>query len=70
MNGIKSCRTNGGKEANFESKRAKNGQFHFNLLAGNKQIIASSEMYKAKDSCRNGIASVMKNSSSKEVKEV
>jgi hypothetical protein len=68
-NGVKSCQTNGSKAANFESKTAKNGQFHFNLLAANKQVIGSSEMYKSTDGCKNGIASVMKNSSSKDVKE-
>ena len=47
--------------AKFELKKAKDGQFHFNLLAGNGQIILSSEMYKAKDSALSGIDSVRKN---------
>ena len=47
--------------AKFEVKVAKNGQFYFNLKAGNGEIILSSEMYKAKTSCMNGIASVKKN---------
>ena len=46
----------------FELKKAKDGQFHFNLLAGNGQIILTSEMYKARKSAENGIASVQKNS--------
>uniref|UniRef100_UPI0038F7E699 YegP family protein n=1 Tax=Streptomyces turgidiscabies TaxID=85558 RepID=UPI0038F7E699 len=46
----------------FELKKAKDGQFHFNLLATNGQVILSSEMYKAKDSALNGIESVKKNS--------
>ena len=45
----------------FELKKAKDGQFYFNLLAGNGQVILSSEMYKAKDSALNGIDSVKKN---------
>lgn len=45
----------------FELKVAKNGDFHFNLLAGNGQIIMSSEMYKSKASAENGIASIKKN---------
>ncbi len=45
----------------FELKKAKDGQFHFNLLATNGQVILSSEMYKAKDSALNGIESVQKN---------
>ena len=45
----------------FEVKVAKNGQFFFNLKAGNGEIILTSEMYKAKASCLNGIESVKKN---------
>ena len=44
----------------FVIKEAKTG-FMFNLKAGNGEIILSSEMYKAKASCMNGIASVKKN---------
>ena len=43
-------------------KKAKNGQFFFNLKAGNGETILSSEMYTTKASCKNGIASVQKNS--------
>ena len=45
----------------FELKSAKSGQFHFNLLAGNGQIILQSEMYESKASALNGIASIQKN---------
>lgn len=45
----------------FELKKAKDGQFYFNLLAGNGEIILTSEMYKAKASAENGIESVRKN---------
>ncbi|MDZ4099844.1 MAG: YegP family protein [Methylophilaceae bacterium] len=48
----------------FELKVAKNGDYHFNLLASNGQIIMSSEMYKSKASAENGIASIKKNSGS------
>ena len=48
----------GGK---FELKTAKSGLFHFNLLAGNGQIIMQSEMYESKASALNGIASIQKN---------
>ena len=48
--------------AKFEIKQAKDGQFYFNLKAGNGQIILTSEMYRAKNSAENGIASVKKNS--------
>ncbi len=47
----------------FEIKTSSNGKFHFNLKAGNGQIILSSEMYEKKPACQNGIESVMKNAS-------
>ncbi|NQD92722.1 YegP family protein [Pseudomonas sp. CrR25] len=46
----------------FHLKKAKDGQFHFNLHAGNGEIILTSELYKAKDSALNGIESVRSNS--------
>lgn len=45
----------------FELKVAKNGKYHFNLLAGNGQIILQSEMYESKSAAENGIASIKKN---------
>ena len=45
----------------FELKKSKNDKYFFNLLAGNGQIIMSSEMYESKASAQNGIASVRKN---------
>ena len=45
----------------FEIKQAKDGQYHFNLKAGNGQVILSSELYKTKAAAENGIASIQKN---------
>jgi uncharacterized protein YegP (UPF0339 family) len=45
----------------FVISTRKNGEFQFNLKAGNGQIILSSEGYKTKASCENGIASVKNN---------
>lgn len=45
----------------FEIFKTKDGQFRFRLVAGNYEPILASESYKAKDSCKNGIASVKKN---------
>ena len=39
----------------------KNGEFQFNLLATNGQVILSSEGYTTKTACLNGIESVKKN---------
>jgi len=38
-----------------------NGEYQFNLVAGNGQKILSSEGYSSKAACENGIASVRKN---------
>jgi uncharacterized protein YegP (UPF0339 family) len=40
----------------------KNGEFQFNLKAGNGQTILASEGYTTKAACMNGIESVQKNS--------
>lgn len=61
MNGVESARKNGGADKNFERRTASNGQFYFVLKAANTQIIGQSEMYAAKASMENGIASVMRN---------
>lgn len=45
----------------FELKKAKDGQFMFNLKAPNGQVILTSELYRAKPSAENGIESVRKN---------
>ncbi|MEL7473634.1 MAG: YegP family protein [Planctomycetota bacterium] len=47
--------------AKFDLKTAKNGQFMFNLKAGNGEVILSSEMYTTKAAAENGIASVKEN---------
>ncbi|SMC84169.1 YegP family protein [Pedobacter nyackensis] len=46
----------------FEITTRKNGEFQFNLKAGNGQVILASEGYSSKGACQNGIESVKKNS--------
>jgi uncharacterized protein len=46
----------------FELDKSKDGQFRFTLKAGNGEVILTSELYKAKPSALNGIASVQTNS--------
>ena len=48
--------------AKFEITTRKNGEFQFNLKAGNGQTILSSEGYSSKAACMNGVESVRKNS--------
>ena len=46
----------------FVITQRKDGEYQFNLKAGNGQVILSSEGYSAKASCTNGIESVRTNS--------
>ncbi len=46
----------------FVIKTTKNGGYKFDLKAGNGETIATSEIYNALASCKNGIESVRKNS--------
>lgn len=47
--------------AKFEITKRTNGEFQFNLKAGNGQIILTSEGYTTKTACENGIQSVKNN---------
>jgi uncharacterized protein YegP (UPF0339 family) len=47
--------------AKFELKKAVDGQFYFNLKAGNGEVILKSEMYQARAGAENGIDSVKRN---------
>ncbi len=46
----------------FVIGKRSNGDFQFNLKAGNGQVILASQGYADKSGCRNGIESVKKNS--------
>lgn len=60
-NGIESVRKNSQDEGRFETKEQSNGKPYFVLKAGNGEVIGKSEAYESSASCKNGIASVMKN---------
>jgi len=45
----------------FVLKKGTSGKFHFNLLASNGQVIATSESYESKAAALNGIESVKTN---------
>ena len=83
LNGIDSVKTccSGGVEdqtveevvevthTKFEVYTAKAGEYRFRLKARNGEIIATSEGYKAKSSCLNGVESVKKNAPEAEIEE-
>ncbi|MBQ1553693.1 MAG: YegP family protein [Clostridia bacterium] len=81
MNGIESVRNNcvgeiedqtveevvAVKHPKFEMYLDKAGEYRFRLKARNGEIIATSEGYKAKAGCLNGIESVKKNAPDAEI---
>ncbi|MFG0382089.1 DUF1508 domain-containing protein [Pseudomonas sp. zbq_18] len=49
----------------FHLKRASDGQYHFNLISEEGEILLNSELYKSSISAKNGINSVITNSGNK-----
>ena len=60
MNGIASVKKNATLDERFERRDTNAGNYRFNLHAGNRQIIGTSESYKTAAARDNGIASVKK----------
>ena len=58
------------KHPKFEMYQDKAGEYRFRLKARNGEIIATSEGYKTKDSCINGIESVKKNAPDAPVEKI
>jgi uncharacterized protein len=57
----------GSMAGKFVVKKGASGKYHFNLLAANGQVIATSETYERKQSALNGIESVKANAPGAEV---
>jgi uncharacterized protein len=55
--------------AKFVLKQGSTGKYHFNLVATNGQVIASSESYESKASALNGIESVKRNAPAASVED-
>ena len=51
----------------FVLKKGSSGKYHFNLVASNGQVIATSETYERKQSALNGIESVKNNAPDAEI---
>ncbi|MFG5410664.1 YegP family protein [Piscinibacter sakaiensis] len=67
-NGIASVQKNAPLEARYERRTASDGRPYFNLKAANGQVIGTSQMYAAEAGRENGIASVMENGPSTDVR--
>jgi uncharacterized protein YegP (UPF0339 family) len=70
LNGVESVKKNSLEEKRFEKKVAANGKPFFNLMATNGQVIGVSQMYASEATMNNGIASVMKNAPTAEIKDL
>jgi uncharacterized protein YegP (UPF0339 family) len=57
-NGIASVEQNGVDSQQFEVLQAKDGEYYFNLLADNHEVIGTSEMYTTKYSAQRGAKTV------------
>jgi uncharacterized protein YegP (UPF0339 family) len=53
--------------AKYVLKKGSTGTYHFNLVASNGQVIATSEAYESKAAALNGIESVKKNAPAAEI---
>jgi uncharacterized protein YegP (UPF0339 family) len=53
--------------AKFVLTKGSTGKFHFNLVATNGQVVASSESYESKAGAVNGIESIKRNAPSAEI---
>jgi uncharacterized protein YegP (UPF0339 family) len=67
LDGIASVKANSQDEGNFERLKANNGEYYFNLLARNGQVIGTSETYKSKQGRDHGVDSVMRNAPNAEI---
>lgn len=70
LKGIESVRSHGSKDEHFERKVSVKGDAYFSLKAANGQMIGTSQMYSSEAARDNGIASVINNSSTADVKDL
>jgi hypothetical protein len=69
-NGIESVKKNAPEDGRYERKQGASGKHHFNLKAGNHQVIGSSQMYADEGGMNNGIESVKKNAPEAEIEVI
>lgn len=61
LSGIESVKSNSRYDSRYRRKVASNGQFYFNLVATNGEVIGTSETYVSKQGMESGISSVKVN---------
>jgi hypothetical protein len=60
INGIESVRKNSQVPERFDAKVAKNGKHHFNIIARNGQVVATSSRWDVQKECKTTMTSVKK----------
>ena len=58
QNGIDSVKANASDDSRFKRLTSNDGQFYFTLIAGNNEVIGTSEMYTTEQARDNGIEAV------------
>jgi uncharacterized protein len=58
--GIDSVRFNGAIDTSYQLLQAADGEWYFNLLAGNYQVVGTSELYTTKSNAERGLETVAK----------
>jgi uncharacterized protein YegP (UPF0339 family) len=58
--GVKACQKYGVEVNNFDLQQAKNGEYYFDLLAANGEVVGTSELYTTKSSAVKAIHAVAK----------
>ncbi|HVJ81371.1 MAG TPA: YegP family protein [Planctomycetia bacterium] len=66
--GIASVQKNCGEDDRYEKKESSDGKHYFNLLAANKQVIGTSQMYKTVATRDEGIEAVKKDGKTTTIK--
>jgi uncharacterized protein YegP (UPF0339 family) len=70
LKGIESVRSHGPQDGHFERKVSAKAEPYFSLKAANGQMIGTSQMYSSEAARDNGIASVINNAQTPEVKDL
>ena len=70
LQGIASVKNNSQDNTNFERLRSNDGRPYFNLIAQNKLVIATSQMYSGSKAMEQGINSVKKNAPDAKVVQI
>ena len=68
-NGIESVKKNSQDSARFKKSQSKSGDWYFNLMSTNGQVVGTSEMYSSEAAMEKGIASVGNNAPDAEIVE-